>query len=280
MYNDPNQPYQQDPNQSGQPPYSPFPGQANQSPFNPQPNFGANYDPNQPYFAQPSQPSQPPKKNVFAWYKRQKNGTKLGVGCLSILGLLLLCGMCSGIANIAAGTNKPTQTSVSPTATSKQITQKQLVPTPKPTATPRPKPTPKPKPKPTATPTPKLTSAQVEAQYKSGTTDTTVTTVDKDGNADQYKNLHFTCIIGGFVKDDSGNTAGANVTDPDTMKIIQVAFTPGTDISQLNEGDTLEVWGLDAGVSSGTNAFGATITEAAVQALYLTDQTTGYEAHS
>jgi hypothetical protein len=107
-----------------------------------------------------------------------------------------------------------------------------------------------------------------------------VTNIDKDGSADQYKNLHFTCTIAGFVKDDTGNTSGANVSDPDTLKVIQVAFTPGTDISQLNEGDTLEVWGLDAGVSSGTNGFGATITEVGVQTLYLNDQTTGYEAHS
>lgn len=106
--------------------------------------------------------------------------------------------------------------------------------------------------------------------------DTTVATLDKDGNSDSGKSVHFTATILNFVKDSNGNTAGANVDDPNTSGVIQVGFPDGTDLSHLNTGDTLEVWGVDAGTSSGTNAFGATIQEVGVAAASMTDQTTGY----
>ncbi len=83
-----------------------------------------------------------------------------------------------------------------------------------------------------------------------------------------------------FVKDSSGNTAGANVDAQDSYSssVIQVTFTPGTDITKLNEGDILEVWGTDDGTFSGTNAFGGTIQEVSITAQYITDQTTNYQA--
>jgi hypothetical protein len=113
------------------------------------------------------------------------------------------------------------------------------------------------------------------------TTDTTVVSLDKDGNADQGKDVHFTSSISDFVKDSSGNTAGANVVDVnDPGSVIQVIFTPGTDISRMNTDDILEVWGSDQGTSSGTNAFGGTVQEVVVQAQYMKDQTTGYKADS
>ena len=133
---------------------------------------------------------------------------------------------------------------------------------------------------PTVAPTqaPTISPAQLEQVYKVSTTDTTVAALDKDGNNDNGKDVHFTATILNFVKDDSGNTAGANVTDPNTSSVIQVGFPTGTDVSQLNTGDTLEVWGLDGGTASGTNAFGATIQEVVVAAQYMTDHTTGYQA--
>jgi hypothetical protein len=141
----------------------------------------------------------------------------------------------------------------------------QTVPTTQPASKAAAKPKPTPKPKPTAKPTPTLTPAQIEAGYKLITTDTTVTGLDKDGNAGQGKDVHFTCSISGFVKDSSGNTAGANVTDVNASgSVIQVAFTPGTDVTQMNENDILEVWGADQGTSSGSNAFGATVQEVVV----------------
>jgi len=94
--------------------------------------------------------------------------------------------------------------------------------------------------------------------------------------------VHFTCKIVGFVKDSSGNTAGAKVMEQDdsSSSVVQVEFTSGTDVSKLNEGDILEVWGTDAGVFSGTNGFGATIQEVGISAQYMTDQTTGYQPNS
>ena len=97
------------------------------------------------------------------------------------------------------------------------------------------------------------------------------------GIADSGKDVHFMARIPTFVKDDSGNSAGANVDDPNTSGVEQVAFPSGTDLSQLNVGDTLEVWGTDGGTASGQNAFGATIQEVVISAHYLTDQTTGYQ---
>jgi hypothetical protein len=134
---------------------------------------------------------------------------------------------------------------------------------------------------PTVAPTkapPTVSPAQLETAYKASTINTTVATLDKDGNVDNGKDVHFTSTILNFVKDDSGNTAGANVDDPNTSGVIQVVFPQGTDLSRLNTGDTLEVWGTDAGVSSGPNAFGATVQEVGIGALYMTDQTTGYHA--
>jgi hypothetical protein len=134
----------------------------------------------------------------------------------------------------------------------------------------------KPTPKPTQVPT--RTPAQIEQTYKASATDTTVADLDKKGSSGQGDIVHFTATITSFVKDDSGNTAGANVTDASYSAFIQVEFPTGTDVSQLNKDDKLEVWGTDMGSFSGTNAFGATIQEVGVQAQYMTDQTTGYQA--
>ncbi len=116
-----------------------------------------------------------------------------------------------------------------------------------------------------------------EQQYKDSTVSTTVANLDKDGNNDSGKDVHFTAQILNFVKDSSGNTAAANVSDPNTFSsIIQVEFPAGIDVSQLNAQDQIEVWGTDDGTATGTNAFGATVHEVAISALYMTDQTTGY----
>src|SRR5690348_6150363 len=122
-------------------------------------------------------------------------------------------------------------------------------------------------------------SAQTESEYKANTIDITVANLDKEGNADKGEDVHFLSKILSFVKDSDGNTAGANVSDPYSysFSIIQVLFTSGTDITQLNEGDTLEVWGNEQGVYSGTNAFGVTIQEVAIAAHYIFDQTTNYQ---
>lgn len=107
---------------------------------------------------------------------------------------------------------------------------------------------------------------------------TTVATLDKDGNSDKGKSVHFTATLGSFVKDSNGNTAGANVDDPslNSFAAVQVSFPDGTDLSRLNTGDTLEIWGVDGGVYSGQNAFGGTVSEVGIASAYMTDRTTGY----
>ncbi len=134
-------------------------------------------------------------------------------------------------------------------------------------------------PVPTATPIPTLSPAQGERTYKATTSHTTVGNLDKDGNVEKCKNIYFTCKILKFVKDDSGNTAGANVEAPYSYStsIVQVAFPAGTDITQLNEGDIAEVWGTDEGVFSGQNAFGGTVQEVGITAKYINDKTTNYQ---
>lgn len=195
----------------------------------------------------PKQPPQPLSRNA-----------KIGCGVFS--GLVVLIIIIAITTNTASGSQSPSTSN----------TSSPLENTPAPTS--------QPTQEPTEPPTPTLSPAQLEKAYKGSTTDTSVATLDKDGNNDQGEDVHFTCTILSFVKDSNGNTAGANVDDPNTSSVIQVAFPDGTDLSQLNTGDTLEVWGTDDGTSSGTNAFGATIQEVGVSAAYMTDQTTGYSA--
>ena len=228
-----------------------------------------------------SPPSQPKKKKKLVWII-------LGI----IVGILMLCGACgilgaisskdSNTSNVVPTTTtapstkvtQSTQASVQPTATPTQVPTPTATPTPLPTPTPTATPTPPP------TPTPTETAAQIEADYKAGTTSTTVTNLDKDGSADQGENVDFTCTIVSFVKDSTGTTAGANVTDAGSYSgsFVQIVFPAGTDITQLNQQDTVAVWGLDMGTLSGTNAFGATVQEVGVTALYMNDQTTNYQA--
>ena len=120
--------------------------------------------------------------------------------------------------------------------------------------------------------------AQEEVFYKKSTTATTVDALDKNGNGDKNKDVHFTCVIVNFLKDDSGNTTAANVSAPNasSSSVIQIVFPVGTDLNQLNENDSVEVWGRDEGVFSGKNAFGGTVQEVAISAYYMTDITTHY----
>lgn len=155
-------------------------------------------------------------------------------------------------------------------------TSSNALPTSVPTDTPTPVPTKAAQP--TAKPTETL--AQQEASYKAGTTNSTVSDLDKQGNAEQGQDVHFAGRILNFVKDSSGTTAGANVDDPTnvTSSVVQIVLPLGADLTQLNQGDTIEVWGTDEGTVSGTNAFGATIQEVQITAKYMTDQTTNYSS--
>jgi len=174
---------------------------------------------------------------------------------LIAFGILIVFSMCMSISQAANQSGSVNNTSASATDT--------LAPTDTPTDT----------------PVPTLSPTQVEKVYKASTTSITVDNLDKEGNNDKGKDVHFTCKILKFVKDNSGNTAGANVEAPDSYStsIIQIAFPSGTDVTKLNEGDILEVWGTDQGVFSGQNAFGGTVQEVGIAAQYMIDKTTNYQ---
>jgi len=269
------QPLPQQPNNQqpwGQPSLSTQQPQPTQQAWGQQPS-NTNWQP-QPLYPGQFQPVQPPQK---------KKRNKLWI-ILSIVGgvLVLSCALCGIVSSLPKTSNTDSATvaqTATPVDTSTKVAQV-VQPMTMPTATPKPKPTPTlaPTPKPTATPVPTETQGQIETDYKASTTSVTVANLDKDGSVDKGKDVHFTCTILKFVKDSSGNTAGANVTTQDSSAIVQVEFTNGTDITKLNEGDILEVWGTDEGVFSGTNAFGGTVQEVGVTAQYMNDQTTGYQA--
>jgi hypothetical protein len=247
-----------------QPPY-PQQSQWNQPSITNQQQWGQSL-PNNSWQQQPPnlgqfQPLQPHSKQ-----KRSRLWIILGI-IGSVIVLIVVIGSFAVAASNRGNTTVASSiTPINSATSSTQVVQSAVSPT----ATPAP------------SPTPTLSSAQIEAQYKASTTPTTVTNLDKDGTADQGKNVHFTCTISHFVKDSSGTTAGANVTasSSDYNAVIQIAFPSGTDITQLNQGDTVEVWGSDTGVYSGTNAFGGTVQEVGITVMYMTDQTTNYQAGS
>ncbi len=103
-------------------------------------------------FVHPSlQQSTPSKKDPWNWYKQQKKGIKIGVGCGTLFLALLLC-MCS---LTAIGGNHQASTPVAQTGQSvaTQAVQKPNTSEPTPTPTVMPTVTPTPTPVPTAAPT-------------------------------------------------------------------------------------------------------------------------------
>ena len=235
----------------GQPPYG-EPPRSQQQPTQPPPT---QYYPQYPNYQsqQQNRPMMPLPSPQFqtpvpgAGQPKKKHGPWFWI--LIAFGILIVFSMCMSISQVANQSGSASNTSASATDT------------------------------PTDTPVPTLSPAQVEKVYKASTSSITVENLDKEGNNDKGKNVHVTCKILKFVKDDSGNTAGANVEAPDSYStsIIQILFPSGTDVTKLNEGDIVEVWGSDEGVFSGQNAFGGTVQEVAISAQYMTDETTNYQ---
>jgi cytoskeletal protein RodZ len=193
--------------------------------------------------------------------KESTKSTLIGCGCLLLLIILIII-----IIVIASHIgNKGNTNSKKPDAYSKASATTTTV-----TSTPTPTPTP------TPTLTPTESGAQSESDFKASSDDTTVANLVKLGSGNLYAHVHFTCVIDQFVQDSSGETVGANVVDPnDYSSVIQVQFPGDTFLSEVNKGDTLEVWGVDDGESTGTNAYGATIQEVMIFGRYMNDITSG-----
>lgn len=223
--------------------------------------------PNQPQYPPQGQWSvSPPDQGPvpYQWAPPpKKSRKKLWLIIGAVIAVLVIGGIAAGASG---GSTSSTPDTTSQATQPAQATQALAKPTVRPTATP--------------TTAPTQTQAQIEATYKASTKSTTVTSLDKDGSADQGEEVHFTGVILNFVKDSNGNTAWANVDDLSlsSTSVVQVAFPSNTDLSQLNQEDTLEVWGTDEGVFSETNAFGGTIQEVVITAQYMFDQTTNYQA--
>ena len=111
---------------------------------------------NQSTQAQLGPSQQPPRqrRSFWQWFKAQKRGAQIGLGCGSLFSVLLLC-MCSFMAFASVLPAPPrtanlasTSTIPSPTDTQSTVQQADRTPTitskPTPTATPIPKPTPSP----------------------------------------------------------------------------------------------------------------------------------------
>ncbi len=185
--------------QYGQPPYGESP-RSQQQPTQPPPTQYypqyPNYQPQQqnrpmmplpyPQFQTPVPGTGQPKKKHGPWF-----------WILIAFGILIVFSMCMSISQAANQSGSVNNTSASATDT--------LAPTDTPTDT----------------PVPTLSSTQVEKVYKASTTSITVDNLDKEGNNDKGKDVHFTCKILKFVKDNSGNTAGANVITPQTIKHLR-----------------------------------------------------------
>jgi hypothetical protein len=177
-----------------------------QTPPPPPPQWNQQLPPQQ--YPQHQWYQQPPKEPKLPWYKKLITWGRRHpiVSALIIGGILAIC-VIGSLSSTPSSTNE-NQTGSS-TQTSSQIQSTQDIATQVPTQQPTLAPTPK--------PTPTVSAAQLEATYKAITTDTTIATLDKDGNADQGKDVHFTCTLLNFVKDSNGNTAGANVDDPNNI---------------------------------------------------------------
>lgn len=212
------------------------------------------------------------RTNLGEYWKNAKNG-KRNLSILAVLTILLFA--CGGLSSALSKSASPTALSTSgqsSTSTSSQ-SNGQSAAAAQPTDTAAPTDTPAP----TATPVP----TESPAHYKGSAAPVTIADIAKDPNAYNGKTVTFWAVIVGFAHDSSGNTAGANVVDPnDYSSVIQIAFTPSFVVANVNKGDTIEVWGQGMGAFTGTNAYGGTITEGAAQEVYLDDSTTGYSDNS
>jgi len=105
----------------------------------------------------------------------------------------------------------------------------------------------------------------------------TVSTLAKVPSDYRGKSVYFTCIVGSFPKDSTGDAAAINCLDPnDYSSAVQIDAT-GWDLTKINQSDTIRVYGTGDGSFTGQNAYGAQVSEAAVFGLYVNDLTSGYD---
>jgi hypothetical protein len=177
------------------------------------------------------------------------------------------------VANVPAAT-APTNvpTSAAPTA----------VPTAAPTAVPTAAPTAAPTDVPTAAPTVAPTAApesqhSIVAGYQATSTRVTIAQLANSPSTYDGTTVSFKATIVNFLQDSTGATTAMNVSDPnDFTSLVYVQLGTFADVTQMNKGDTVTIWGDGMGDISGTNAYGGSINESAITEVYLVDPTSGY----
>ena len=98
-----------------------------------------------------------------------------------------------------------------------------------------------------------------------------------DPNKYNLSTVTFTADIVNFLQDSSGNTTAMNVSDPnDPTSVAYVQLSSTADVSQMNKGDIIVIWGDGQGSVSGKNSYGGTVNQAGLTEVYLNDQTSNY----
>ena len=126
-------------------------------------------------------------------------------------------------------------------------------------------------PEPTATPVPHDANGFPE-DYQN----VTVADISKSPSDYNNKTIMFTCTVLSFPKDDSGNAAGINCSDPNDYSSIVQIDASNFDLTKINTDDTINVYGLGQGSADGKNAFGTDVSTSLVLGMYVNDVTSGY----
>lgn len=174
-----------------------------------------------------------------------------------IAGLIII-----GTIASAGSKSKATTSTTSPTSAAHSAPTTAAAPTTAPPAT---------------SPPTTQSQAQIVQGYQNSTTSVTASQLANDPSTYKGQGVTFTGTIDTFLQDSSGNTTAMNVADPnDPTSVIYVQLSNTADVTQMNKGDTVVIWGDALGSVSGKNAYGGTINQSAVNEVYLTDQTTNY----
>ncbi len=134
-------------------------------------------------------------------------------------------------------------------------------------------------PAPTAAPAPApQASSGVVYQYESGTVPTTVGSLAADPAATAGRSVVFTGVIARFALDSSGGATAMYVSDPGApSSVVLVQISVYDDVTQLNTGDTVVVWGDASGRVEYDDSVGEPTELTQVDEVYLADRTSGYE---
>jgi hypothetical protein len=181
-----------------------------------------------------------------------------------------------GIGSALSPPAKPSAAKVAATSAPVANAPATAAPTAAPTAVPTAAPTAAPTAVPTAAP-PAESQAQIVADFEATAQAVAVSKLVNSPSTYNGSTVSFTATIVNFLQDSSGNTTAMNVSDPtDFSSLVYVQLSSTADVTKMNKGDTIKIWGDGSGTVSGTNAYGGSINESAVTEVYTQDITSGY----